>query len=156
VKAERHGDEVVITTEFPRYSIFPPPLPWRNEINFDLEYRISAPRNARLVVDHNSGEVHVDNLTGDIHVTLLKGDLTLRLPEDSYAIDAKSDVGGIFSYFPGQQRRRRWPLGTQFKGQPSPAAPKLFLRVGYGDIAITKIRKQPYSLSANPPTGPNP
>jgi hypothetical protein len=153
VKAERHGDEVLITTEFPRYSIFPPPLPWRNEINFDLEYRISAPRNARLVIDHVDGEVHVDDLMGDFRVTVQKGGLTLRLPDDSYAIDAKSDVGSIFSDFPGNQHSRRLHLGTQFTGQPSTAANKLYLRTGFGDIAITKIRKAPYVISVNPSTG---
>jgi hypothetical protein len=45
-------------------------------------------------------------------------------------------------------------LGTRFAGQPSLAAHKLFLRVGFGDIAITKIRKPPYSLSVNTPTVP--
>jgi len=154
VKAERHGDEVIITTEFPRYSVFPPPLPWRNEINFDLEYRISVPRNARLVVDHVDGEVHVDDLTGDIRATVQKGGLTLRLPGDSYTIDAKADIGSVFSDYAGQQRARKLHLGTLFTAQPSPAAPTLFLRSGYGDIAITKIRKTPYSLSSRPPSSP--
>jgi len=154
IKAERRGDEVVITTEYPGYPVFPPPRAWHNNVNFDIEYRISAPRNARLVVDQEAGEVHVDEMAGDIRATVLKGALTLRLPDDSYAIDAKSDVGSIFSDFPGQQRSRRLHLGTQFAGQPSPAAHKLYLRVGFGDIAITKIRKAPYALPVNPPAGP--
>jgi hypothetical protein len=154
IKAERRGDEVVITTEYPGYRVFPPPWPWHNNVNFDIEYRISAPRNARLVIDQEAGEVHVDEIAGDIHATLLKGALTLRLPDDSYAIDAKSDVGSIFSDFPGQQRSRRLRLGTLFTAQPSSAAHKLYLRTGFGDIAITKIRKAPYVLSVNPATGP--
>jgi hypothetical protein len=154
IKAERRGDEVVISTEFPRYAVFPPPWPWHNNVDFDIEYRIRAPRDARLVVDHEAGEVHVDEIAGDIHVTLLKGALTLRLPGDSYEIDAKSDVGSIFSDFPGQQHSRRLHLGTQFTGQPSSAAHKLYLRTGFGDIAITRIRKAPYVLSTNPSTGP--
>ena len=147
VKTERRGDQVVVTTEFPRYAVFPPPLPWHSgHANFDLEYRINAPRDARLVVDHDAGEVHVDNLAGDIQVTVLKGALTLRLPEDnSYAIDAKADAGGIFSDFPGEMRRRLGLLGYRFTEKPSPGAHKLYLRVGFGDIAILKILTPRYT-----------
>src|SRR5437899_3149767 len=57
----------IVTTEFPGYSIFPPPLPWRRDhANFDLEYRINAPRDARLVVDHKTGQVHIDNSDSEI------------------------------------------------------------------------------------------
>jgi hypothetical protein len=147
IKTERHGAEVVVTTEFPRYAIFPPPVPWHSgHANFDLEYRINAPRDARLVVEHNSGEVHIDNLMGDIQATVLKGAITLRLPEDnSYAIDAKSDAGGIFSAFPGQLHRRLGLFGRRFAEKPSAGAHKLYLRVGFGDIAILKIQKPPYA-----------
>jgi hypothetical protein len=147
IKTERHGDEVVVATEFPRYAVFPPPVPWHSgHANFDLEYRINVPRDARLVVEHNSGEVHVENLMSDIRATVLKGSITLRLAEDnSYAIDAKSDAGGIFSEFPGQTHRRWALVGYRFTGKPPAAAHQLYLRVGFGDIAILKIQKPPYS-----------
>lgn len=34
VKTERRGDQVVVTTEFPRYAVFPPPLPWHRPRQF--------------------------------------------------------------------------------------------------------------------------
>ena len=59
VTAERRGDELVITTDFPRYRAFPP-YPLAGETNFDLEYRIKAPSTARLIADHDVGEVNID------------------------------------------------------------------------------------------------
>jgi hypothetical protein len=158
IKTERRGNEVVVTTEHPRYAIFPPPLPWHSgRADFDLEYRINAPRDARLVVDHDSGEVHVENLGSDIHITVLKGTISLRLPkENQYAIDAKADAGGIFSDFPGHMRRRLGLIGYQFSQAPSPAAHSLYLRIGFGDIAIVNIRKPPYALYDKPTGGAKP
>ena len=148
IKTERRGNEVVVTTEFPRYRIFPPPLPWSSgHAEFDLEYRISAPREARLDINHNTGEVHIDDVASDIHATVFKGLITLRLPEENqYAIDAKTDAGSIFSDFPGDMRRRFGLVGHQFNGKPPSPAHNLYLRIGYGDIALVKIRKPPYAL----------
>jgi hypothetical protein len=61
-------------------------------------------------------------------------------PEGLYAIDAKSDIGGLVSDFPGRVRRRRWLVGHQFVQETSRGAHKLYLRAGFGDIAILKIR----------------
>ena len=145
ITAERRGNELVVTTDFPRYAVFPPPLPFRGSKEFDLEYRIHAPKNAGVVVDHDTGEVHIDDLAGDVQVKVLKGGMTLRLPENNiYAIDAKVDTGSIFSDFPGQWHRRLWPLGARYGQLTSATAHKLYLRAGFGDIAILKIRKSPW------------
>lgn len=145
VTALTRGNELVVRTDFPRYAVFPPPLPFRGAKEFDLEYRISAPKNASVVVDHDTGEVHIDNLAGDVQVKVLKGGMTLRLPEtNSYAIDAKVDTGSIYSDFPGQWHRRLWPLGSRYGQATSATAHKLYLRAGFGDIAILKIRKSPW------------
>jgi hypothetical protein len=147
IKTERRGDEIVVRTDFPKYAFFPPnPLPI-GHANFDVEYRISAPRQARLVIDHHNGEVHVDDVASDIRVTVLTGSITLRLPEENqYSIDAKADIGGIVSDVPGQIRRRLALVGFRLNATPSQAAHSLHLRIGFGDIAIVKIRKRPYAL----------
>jgi len=141
VQAERHGDELVITTDFPRHRLFPPSSPLGSAVDFDLQYDIKVPRNARLTVDHNVGEVHVENLLGEIRAIARQGEITLRLPADrQYAVDAKSDIGDVISDFPGQEKRVRWLLGRQFTGNPSDAAQKLYLRTRYGDIIILKTQ----------------
>jgi hypothetical protein len=103
VTTERVGNELVVNTKFPRS-------------HFDLEYRISAPRDAGVVIDHNAGEVHIDNLTGDIRVKVRKGEISLRLPEENtYSIDAKTGSGSLVADFPGRWHRRLWLLGNGTK-----------------------------------------
>jgi hypothetical protein len=148
VSTDRHGDELVITTDFPRYHAFPPLHP-RAEVNFNLEYRIKAPANTRIVDEHHDvGEVNIDGLTGDIDVDLLQGEIILHLPEEGqYSIQAKSDFGSVNSDFSGISKRRWWLLGHHSENGNS-APHKLNLRVGFGDIVLLKIRvpKPPDSL----------
>jgi hypothetical protein len=129
ISVERHGDELVITTHFP--GLFSPSR------EASLTYSIKAPMSARLAVAHKTGEVHVDNLTSDIHVAVHNGGVILRLPEGQYGIDARSDVGDVISDFQGSKKRKSWLFGYQFV-QPTQAAHKLYLRVGFGDIMILK------------------
>jgi hypothetical protein len=143
---ERRGNRVIVTTEFPRYAVFPPPVTLRSGADFYLEYRIKAPRSAGLVVNHDSGEVLIENMTGDIRVTVSKGRITLRLPPDEYAIDAKADIGDVVSDFAGQKHRRPWLFGHRFGTKTVPAAHEVYLRAGFGDIAILKVRQPPYAL----------
>ena len=138
ISVERRGDELVIATNFPQHRGLPPPSPLRAATSFNLDYHINVPRNARLAVDHDVGQVYVDNLTSDIRVTVLHGGIILHLPpEGRYGIDAKSDFGGVTSDFPGSEKRRPWLLGHQFIHRTS-AAHQLYLRVGSGDITILK------------------
>jgi len=142
IAAQRDGRDLVISTDFPRYGRFSPPL--RGGTHFDLEYRIKVPYNTRLVINHDVGEVFVENLRADIHATVLQGALTLLLPEEGqYAIDARSTLGDVYSDFPGRRRFKPWLIGHQFAQESSGAARKLFLRVGVGDIAILGIYRTP-------------
>jgi hypothetical protein len=149
VKTERRGDELIIVTAI-RHRSFPPTLPWRRATHIDLEYHIKAPSNTRLIVNHNTGEVHVDNLSGDIDAKVLGGAITLSLPpEGQYDIDAKSNFGDITSDFSGLKQRRPWKVGHQFV-QDTPAAPhKLHLRIGFGDIVILKMERSPIPAPLN-------
>lgn len=150
ISVERRGDELVVATDFPRHRGLPPASLLRPATSFDLEYHIQAPRDARLAVDHDTGEVHVDNLASDIHVTVLNGGITLLLPQEGqYGIDAKSDFGSVTSDFPGSAKRRSWLFGHQFL-QGSRAPHQLYLRDGFGDIVILKMRRPPAPAPLDP------
>jgi len=141
VAAERHGDEVVIATTFPGHRPFRTFYPLSGNIIFDLEYRIKAPANARIVVDHTLGEVNIDGLVSDIQVNLAQGEILLHLPEDEkYDIYAKSSSGSVNSDFSERERRTGWPLGHRSVEVNPAAMHKLNLKVGLGDIVILKIR----------------
>ena len=144
VSVERKSEGLVITTDFPRHRSLPLDSLWRDS-DLDLEYHIKAPVNAKLAVDHGTGEVYVDNLASDIHVTVRNGGITLLLPQEGgYNIDAKSAVGGVTAGFPGSEKRRPWLLGHQLVQRTS-AAHTLYLRAGFGDITILRMQ-QPSGL----------
>lgn len=161
VAAERHGDEVVITTKYPHRRL-PPPYPFdkdvsfypaARDVNFDLEYHIKVPRNARIVVNHGRGEVNIDGVAGDIQATQLQGELLLHLPEDQrYSTNAKCTFGHVDSDFPGLQKRRGWVLGHRIVDEDSAATHKLNLKVSYGNIVILKIHvpkaPEPFTAAA--------
>jgi hypothetical protein len=142
VMAEPQGAEIVITTTLPHRRSFPPPSPLKGSVNVDLDYHIKVPRDARLMIEHEGGEVHIEDIVGDIRVTTIRGEIALCLPEErQYAIDAKTDFGNVVSDFPGRERRRPWLFGHRFVPDGLSTGPKLYLRTGVGDIIIQKIRK---------------
>jgi hypothetical protein len=141
IAAAREGNEVVITTDIPAHRPFGLPYPFAGTTGFDLEYRIKVPRTARIVADHQIGEVNVDNVTGDIEVTLVNGEIMLHLPEtEKYTINAKSSFGNVYSDFPGPEKLRFWLAGHHISHEDSEASHKLNLKVLYGDIVILKTR----------------
>jgi hypothetical protein len=95
--------------------------------------------------------VHVDDVSGDIRVTDSKGQITILLPPDGqYNIDARSRLGAVDSDFPGREQRKL-RFGHAFVSQASSAAQKLYLRMGFGDIAILAARKPPTPPALTPP-----
>lgn len=141
VATERHGDELGVTTDFPRNRPFRLPYPLSGNTGFDLEYRIKAPANTRIVADHSLGQVNLDGLVGDVQVNLAQGEILVHLPEDQkYNINAKSSFGSVNSDFSEPEKRNLWPLGHRSIDDNSAAAHKLNLKVGFGDIVILKSR----------------
>ena len=147
IQPERKGDELTITTSFPHLAL-PPPSPLGKATNFDLEYRIKMPRNARLAIDHNLGEINIQDISGEIRVKTRQGQILLHLPQDRQcAIDAKSGVGAVNSDFPGTGRRAGLLFGRGFVGNAPAGAQKIYLRIRYGDVVI---------LKENSPAAPGP
>jgi hypothetical protein len=143
VTAEVHGDELSITTAYPRRRPLPPSWPFGSPADFNLEYHIMVPRAARLAIDLDVGSVNVDGVTGDIDARVRQGEIMLHLPEDAkYSIDAKTDYGNVNSDFPGELHRA-WFSQKAFESAPRPAH-TLKLRVGYGDIILLKTHTPKY------------
>jgi hypothetical protein len=151
VTAERQGNELVVTTEFPRFR--PVPLPSRNA-GLRLEYRIKAPASTSVIDEHHDvGEVNIDGLTANIDVNLLQGEIMLHLPEEArYSIRAKSDFGSVNSDFSEPEKSSRWLVGHRSTKDESAAPHRLNLKVGFGDIILLKIRvpKAPEALVPAP------
>jgi len=139
VTASRDGTELVIATDYPRHRRFLP-RPSVGARDFELEYLVKVPRGAKVVVDHDAGEIHFDGLTGDIHATMNQGTITVRLPVASqYSLDAKARIGDVTSDIPGTKTRRHFGHALL---QTAPAAQSLYLRTGFGDIIVLREPRQ--------------
>jgi hypothetical protein len=142
ISAKPNGNELVITTEYPRHRAFPYVTPLQTVTNFDLEYVIKVPRNAKLILKHDDGEVHVDDVTGNIDATARQGLIALRVvSEMPPAIDAKSYIGTVNSDFAGNETLQPLHFGHKFVEGASTAPQTLHLRIGYGDIVILKAHE---------------
>jgi hypothetical protein len=140
VSVARDGNDVVIGTVYPRHRRFLP-RPSVGDRDFNLEYVVKVPRDAKLIVDHDAGEIHFDDVGGDIHATMNQGTITLRLPTAGiYSIDAGSRIGEVTSDFRGATTRRHF--GHAFL-QTAQAPHNLYLRTGYGDIIILRTHDHP-------------
>jgi hypothetical protein len=138
--SERQGDELTITTEFPKHVLLA--RLFRGVSSFELQYRIKVPRSARLIIDHDSGNIYIDDVIGDVHATNGIGQITLHLPQNGhYAFDAKSDMGAVESDFPANEHEKLL-FGHQLLSEETPAgAQKLYARISFGDIIIVKIHQ---------------
>jgi hypothetical protein len=134
VTAERKGNDVSVTTVFPKHFVMVRPFTGLSD--FELEYRIKAPREARVEIDHQIGEVHIEGMSGDIHATDGTGQITVAvLPGTPFAIDARSKLGAVDSDVSGSEKNRL-KFGHTFMSQPAADTKKLYLRIGFGDISI--------------------
>lgn len=144
VKKTGNGD-VEISTQFPG----------RNRLaraiwglgDFNLDYRIKAPRNAKLMIRHGLGDVMVRDVAGDIDATIRTGDIVVQLPEpEKYAIDAQCRFGGIFTDYDGAHRSP-WLVGQKFAGGTGHT---VHLRARLGGISIQRIPAVSYPALSPP------
>ncbi|MBS1872019.1 MAG: hypothetical protein JSU00_02320 [Acidobacteria bacterium] len=121
VAAERRGpDHLVITTR----------QPLRHRADVRLSYVIHVPRQTKLVIAHDRGDIEVRNVSANMHVSNRMGRIDLSLPQNErYAIDAKTHFGRVASEWDDRHY------------SPDELAPvRLLLRVGTGDITLRRAR----------------
>lgn len=119
VKTERHGDEVLVSGDA-------------------TVYHVLVPKNARIEIERHSGEILIQDVRADISATVRHGAIGLFVPDGSYDIDARVKLGGVTTDFSASPARRRCLVGHEFEQTGAAGSPKLYLRVGYGDIAVLK------------------
>lgn len=98
--------------------------------NADISYHIRAPRQTRLVIKHDIGEISVQNIAAKMDITARAGGIALRLPEaEQFRIDARVRVGAVCS---------QWPSPVLARHAVRPL--DLHLRVGIGDITVRAMK----------------
>jgi hypothetical protein len=139
VSTKLQGNELVVTTQYPSHLAFPYVTGLDRVENFYLDYHIKVPRNAKLIVNHGDGEVHIAGVGGSIDATVHQGLIAVSVTGDTPpSIDAKSKFGTINSDFPGNEKAHELFIGHTFIEGGATAAQNLKLRIGYGDIIIGK------------------
>jgi hypothetical protein len=103
------------------------------------EVEIHVPRDTRLEIHHRTGYVFVSGVTSDIMASASRGDIVLMLPDSgSYSIDAKTKLGKVSSDFEGSALSR-YLVGQRFVRTLAPPSQTLYLRIGFGGIAIKAV-----------------
>jgi hypothetical protein len=140
VAMERVGESSILAI-YTKYPSWTPARMFRGKTNLNLNYLIKVPRQSTLFIKHGIGEVHVTNVSGDIEATASIGEITLRLPEgNSYAVNARARIGDVSSAFgPATQRQGPFSVGAKLEGEPVASTRRVYLRVGIGDIQVTKL-----------------
>jgi len=116
--------ELAIRTDRPKRGFLARAAHRRPDVQ--LDYRIRVPRDSRLAIRHEDGDVTVYDVSGAIEASVRHGDILLQLPEaGQYSFDARSRFGDVYSDFPVQSA-------------PAPAK-RMLLRVCSGGITIQKM-----------------
>jgi hypothetical protein len=134
VSAERKSDtELEINTTPPHYSRWT--HPFGPMAGVWMQYRLRVPRNSKLVIHHENGEVMISGVTADIEATGNAGDIVVLLPEtQKYSIDAKSKFGAVTCDFDGDFRHGL--AKSEFALTSPLPAHNIQLRIGRGGIEI--------------------
>ena len=128
------ANELKISTTIPSHSFFRHPFSGKGPVN--VRYGLSVPRDSRLVLHHDGGNILIDNVTGGIEARNREGDIMLLLPGPGpYAIDARSKMGTVISEFPGKAHVKYF-IGEKFNGATDSAPHPIYLRVGFGGITL--------------------
>lgn len=123
------GKELTLTTKHSKVS------------GIYVDYRIRVPRDSKLVIRHDVGDVIVYDVAGDIDASARVGGIAVQVPaSEHYVVDAKNKaLGDIYSDLSGK-RRETWVLmGDSLESNPQGATRHLRLRVGVGGITIQKM-----------------
>jgi hypothetical protein len=114
-------DHLIITTSAP-----PRKLAHPRGVNADvaIEYRMRVPRQTKLIIRHDTGNVAVNNIAGDMNVSARAGEVSLHLPANArFTVDAKAKRGEVCSEL----------------GHADGPAYAVHVRVGVGDISVRRL-----------------
>jgi hypothetical protein len=141
IAIQRASDTELKISTSPVFHLFRP----RTNGGVMVEYQVRVPYDSRLAIHHGGGNILVSNVTGDIEATSSRGDILLMLPEKGkYSIDAKSKMGTVSSDFAGDTHVRRYLVGERYASDTPAPARRIYLRMGFGGIAIKAVPSGAY------------
>lgn len=139
VAVAKSGNDVSVTMTFPHRNFLGR---WfRGKTDADVHCHVMVPRNARLFVRHQNGNLTVYGVTGDIDAKVHYGDIVLQLPDPGqYGFKARVNMGGVFSDYPGKIPHKVW-VGRDYSAQAG-SGNKITAHVDIGGITLVKMFPQ--------------
>jgi hypothetical protein len=149
----RRNKEVLISTTYPvRKNLFSSMervlIKRPDKLGVNVEYKILAPRDSKLIVHQDHGYIWVSDLTQDIDISSHTGDMIVMLPDTgAYSIDARIRMGSVSSDL-FARARNEFLVGSRFAYSAENPTRRVHLRVGCGSITIkTSPPSGPYGLN---------
>jgi hypothetical protein len=139
----KHGNDVDVAVTIPKRIFIARWL--KGKTNATLATRVMVPRDAKLVVRHDNGNVFIYDAANDVDAKARFGDIVLQLADPGrYGINAKVNVGGVYTDYAG---RYRHPVrvGEKFASNAPAGGHTVTLRVEIGGISIVKMGPVPTS-----------
>jgi hypothetical protein len=104
----------------------------------DIDYRIRVPKDAKLVIEHGSGDIVIAGVAGGIQAKSKNGEIYVFLPgKENYSIKAKAKLGTVYSEFDGA-RKHEFPFGSSFAGKGAAPAKEVILETRTGGVTVQK------------------
>lgn len=104
-----------------------------------INYRIRAPKDAKLEIRHLDGDVVITGLSGGIDAHAKNAEIFVMLPpQGAYAIQAKAKLGTIYSEFDGT-RKHTFPFGNSFEGKAGDSGKAVNLFTENGGVTVQKL-----------------
>lgn len=128
VETKKTGaNEVTITTS---------KLRWPNGRMID--YRIRAPRDAKLSIEHRNGDVVITGIAGGIDAHARNAEILVMLPgSGTYAVHARAKFGTVYCDYDGE-RKHTTLVGNRFDGKSGEAAKAVNLVTNNGGVTVQK------------------
>jgi hypothetical protein len=147
--AQPAAGQLVLTTVYPKHRFS---VSLYAKSRFNLDYRIRVPRDSKLAITHDLGDITIYDVAGDINARIGVGDIVAQLPQaGQYQIDARSGFGTVYTDIGGAWRGA-YLVGQRFSGTGTAPARQITLRARVGGISILKMRVP----AAAPVTAPLP
>jgi hypothetical protein len=129
VETKKSGDhEVTITT---------PKL--RGLKGSKINYRIRAPKDAKLSIQHGNGDVVITGLSGGIDAHAKNSEIFVMLPpQGGYSIQARAKIGTVYSEYEGT-RKHSFPFANSFEGKSGDSAKAVNLVTDNGGVTVQKL-----------------
>ena len=130
VRVERSAGEVRVTGSRPRHTL----SGLFSASNLELDFEVELPRNARIEVENNIGDIRIDGTSADVNVRENIGDVNVDFSTGFHprSVSLETNIGDVRTNLAGQERGF---LGKKFTALQD-GEHSLTVKLNIGDIRV--------------------